>query len=890
MLAIIAAVLALALQISTHAPAAASTKVIWVGDFTAAYAGNSTPLLTASTEVLFQVSSNLNDPNTYGAAVKVFDQAGTELALCMSGTACGVTSNPAPGTSKTYHAEVWAPRVGGWQHIATSSSVTVTDPGWTGSFTSVYAANPSPVLSEGTNVVFGVDRALSSAEVRVFSGSGTYLGACNSGSSCSWWSNPAPGSSLSYYAELWVVRNGSFVKHETSATVTVTDPGWTGSFTNAYAVNPTPVLSEGTNVTFSVDRAFSSAEVRMFTSTGTYLGACNSGSSCSWWSNPAPGSSLSYYAELWVVRNGTFVRHATSSTVTVTDPGWTGSFTSAYAVNPTPVLSASTSVIFEVGGTLSSAEIRMFDGAGTYLGACNSGSSCSVTSNPAPGGWKSYYAELWVLRNGSFVRHATSSTVTVTDPGWTGSFTNAYAVNPTPVLSASTSVIFEVGSTLSSAEIRMFSSAGTYLGACNWGTSCSVTANPAPGGWKSYYAELWAARNGTFVKIATSASVVVADPGWTGQFTGAETTVGDHAFLGATSARFTWNEPLQYAWVDVVDSTGEVLATCSATGSLECTAGRALGPDESEMVHAEARMAGPNGTHVTIATSASVELTGMDADAYATFILTAPEASLVPLLGTLRTAQAVNIRTAKDSLTFCAALGVAFPANDKFHASQPDATVLCLSGTVLALSFLITTMGIDLALDIMSDAAETDGQLGAPSYDPETGGTIFDDPDCHFYSFDGTCLEYPDLHPAPELVADADGARIPPPPNCLSDAARQQMLDESDMESHHIITKYANEAPPDASPLRLQQQVAIQELWMYADAYHLNIEAPWNKIAIPHQGPHPPEYHIWVRDQVEAIDDVADGDAAIFLQMWEILLRDVIDADPTIVRYEFWRC
>ncbi len=262
------------------------------------------------------------------------------------------------------------------------------------------------------------------------------------------------------------------------------------------------------------------------------------------------------------------------------------------------------------------------------------------------------------------------------------------------------------------------------------------------------YAELWVLNAGVYVKYATSSSVTVTDPGWTGQFTSAEATVGDQAFLGATSARFEWDQPLAYVRVDVVDSQGGVIGSCSTAGSLDCSAALALGPDESEMVHAEARAGLPDGGFVTVATSAAVELTGMDSNAYAAFLLTAPEASLLPLVGEVRTAQALAIRPAVQSETFCFSLGERYPSHAMFDSTVPDATLLCVAGTQLVLAALITWVGVDTALDIMSDAADTDNNLGAPSHDPEVGGTIFNDPDCHFYDFNGTCLELPEVNPA----------------------------------------------------------------------------------------------------------------------------------------------
>ena len=62
---------------------------------------------------------------------------------------------------------------------------------------------------------------------------------------------------------------------------------------------------------------------------------------------------------------------------------------------------------------------------------------------------------------------------------WTGSFTQAYASSPTPVLSAGTSVNFVVSRAIDDpstygAKLRVFDGAGGWLATCFYGTACSV--------------------------------------------------------------------------------------------------------------------------------------------------------------------------------------------------------------------------------------------------------------------------------------------------------------------------------------------------------------------------------------------------------------------------------
>jgi hypothetical protein len=505
---------------------------------------------------------------------------------------------------------------------------------------------------------------------------------------------------------------------------------WFGSFTGAYAANPTPMLAASTSVYFTVSPTLGQAQVRVFDQAGTQLKMCSSGTSCSVSSNPAPGASLSYYAELWAYRGGVLSYLSTSSTVVVTDPGWTGSFTSSYAANPTPVLNASTGVWFTVSADLSQALVRIFDGTGSQLKQCTSGSTCSVSSNPGPGYTLTYRAELWAWRDGVLMQLATSPLVTVTDPGWTGDFTEVYAANPLSVGSASTGVFFQVTPDLSAGSMKVYDTLGTYITTCYAGPSCSISSNPAPGTSRAYYAEIWALRGAETVLYKTSPLVMVTDPGWTGQFTGSEVLSGDEAFMGATSATFTWDQPLQYAWVDIVDSSGEVLGHCTTVGSLECSAGAALGPEETRLVHAEARVHGIGGAHVTIASSAPVELTGMDAEALAELLLYAPPTALVPLLGAVR-ADAVVAARSNGMLSVltdegkCLALGALDPVHP-YGSSASRTQLACGSAAKSVLATLILSVGMVAAITAIFAIIDNDGGPDPepdPDPDPGDGGS-----------------------------------------------------------------------------------------------------------------------------------------------------------------------
>jgi hypothetical protein len=247
---------------------------------------------------------------------------------------------------------------------------------------------------------------------------------------------------------------------------------------------------------------------------------------------------------------------------------------------------------------------------------------------------------------------------------------------------------------------------------------------------RAYYAEIWVVRGAETVLYKTSPLVMVTDPGWTGQFTGTEVLSGDEAFMGATSATFTWDQPLQYAWVDIVDSSGEVLGHCTTVGSLECSAGAALGPEETRLVHAEARVQGIGGAHVTIASSATVELTGMDADALAELLLYAPPTALVPLLGAVR-ADAVVAARSNGMLSVltdegkCLALGALDPVHP-YGSSASRTQLACGSAAKSVLATLILSVGMVAALSAIFAIIDDDGGPDPepdPDPDPGDGGS-----------------------------------------------------------------------------------------------------------------------------------------------------------------------
>jgi hypothetical protein len=74
-----------------------------------------------------------------------------------------------------------------------------------------------------------------------------------------------------------------------------------------------------------------------------------------------------------------------------------------------------------------------------------------------------------------------------------------------------------------------------------------------------------------------------------------------------------------------------------------------------------------------------------------------------------------------------------------------------------------------------------------------------------------------------------------------------------------------------------------------AEKYNLDLEDPWNRRILSHQGRHPHTYHDWVLGEMEAIDLEAAGDVEMFLDLYqERVINPVLD-DPSLLTREAWR-
>lgn len=73
------------------------------------------------------------------------------------------------------------------------------------------------------------------------------------------------------------------------------------------------------------------------------------------------------------------------------------------------------------------------------------------------------------------------------------------------------------------------------------------------------------------------------------------------------------------------------------------------------------------------------------------------------------------------------------------------------------------------------------------------------------------------------------------------------------------------------------------------DKYELNLDADWNKELLPHQGRHPNAYHDFVLDEMKNIDNVAQGNKDIFLDLYESEIKSIVRENPDMLYSKYWK-
>jgi len=71
--------------------------------------------------------------------------------------------------------------------------------------------------------------------------------------------------------------------------------------------------------------------------------------------------------------------------------------------------------------------------------------------------------------------------------------------------------------------------------------------------------------------------------------------------------------------------------------------------------------------------------------------------------------------------------------------------------------------------------------------------------------------------------------------------------------------------------------------------YGLDLDGARNRIAIPHRGPHPEQYHEWLLEEVRRIDQIAKGNTKEFLTLFNERIRKQVEAHPEMLFKEWWK-
>lgn len=94
------------------------------------------------------------------------------------------------------------------------------------------------------------------------------------------------------------------------------------------------------------------------------------------------------------------------------------------------------------------------------------------------------------------------------------------------------------------------------------------------------------------------------------------------------------------------------------------------------------------------------------------------------------------------------------------------------------------------------------------------------------------------------------------------------------LQSHYIATNKSSEWTS-----------GFEEI---ANKYGLDLSGNWNIISIEHGRRHPWEYHSFVDDVMNYVDNIANGDTEVFKDMWK-KFGEFLKENPGMLYSNFWR-
>lgn len=136
--------------------------------------------------------------------------------------------------------------------------------------------------------------------------------------------------------------------------------------------------------------------------------------------------------------------------------------------------------------------------------------------------------------------------------------------------------------------------------------------------------------------------------------------------------------------------------------------------------------------------------------------------------------------------------------------------------------------------------------------------------------------------PSPE--ADAAGSGVSLPPSCLD--YLQKSLLEQELREGGWLQKHHAASDKHSFWTQAYKDLLAQHPW----AADKTLGQGWNLMKrLPHRGNHPPAYHYWIyRNLEKALREATDWES--FEALWRTWVLEVIENDPTMVRWEWWRC
>lgn len=99
-------------------------------------------------------------------------------------------------------------------------------------------------------------------------------------------------------------------------------------------------------------------------------------------------------------------------------------------------------------------------------------------------------------------------------------------------------------------------------------------------------------------------------------------------------------------------------------------------------------------------------------------------------------------------------------------------------------------------------------------------------------------------------------------------------VEELPEQTHHFATNKHKDFTP-----------AFEEI---VQKYGLDLDGDWNKEVMKHLGRHPHEYHRFVLETMQTIDGIAAGNVDVFLNLYDLYVKQTVINNPILLRKAGW--